>query len=141
MVSVKNTEYYNEVLKELTYDFASVFIFKGFVVMEINEGVVYTWKNHGKMFVDDLSKYLEAEEQIVYISNRIYSYSVVAQDWLKFLKSNYGKQLKKIYVVSPNQKGSFNLMIERLFLNRKVKTFATLKEAINSAKHNITNNE
>lgn len=140
MISVKNTEIYSEIIKELTYDFATAFIFKGFVVMEVNEGVVYTWKNHGEQVVSDLSKHIEKDEQIVYISNRINSYSVVAQDWIKFLTSKYGKQLKKIYVVSPNQKGSFNLMIERLFLNRKVQTFKTLKEAINSAKHNTTNN-
>ncbi|WP_406684177.1 hypothetical protein N1F78_00165 [Seonamhaeicola sp. MEBiC1930] len=135
MVSVKNSIFYKDVLKELNYAFANVFIFKGFFIVEINEGVKYTWDNHGRQMADDLAYFLGTDgEDIIYISNRIHSYSVVAQDWLKFYRSSY--KLKEYYVVSPNRKGTFNLLFEGMFFKKKIKNFTSLEEAVKLAKTN-----
>lgn len=137
MVSVKETIFYKEVLKELSYPFAEVFVFKGFVIVEINEGVKYTWDNHGKFVVQDMAYFLGTDgSDIIYISNRIHSYSVVPQDWLKLFRANYS--LKAYYVVSPNRKGTFNLAIESLFIKNKIKNFTSLDEAIKMAKSTIS---
>lgn len=138
MISVKQTDFYKEVLKEINYSFADLFVFKYFVVFEINEGVVYTWENHAEKVLFDISEYLEtdgADREIIYISNRINSYSVVVQDWIKFYKSKY--KLKEFYLVNPTHKGKFNWVVESIFFKGKVKHFTSVEEAINVAKNKI----
>lgn len=133
MKSIKETNLYKEVKKELNYPFGNVFIFEGFVVSEINRGINFSWENHGKVIVDDVSCYLGTEgNELIYISNRINSYSVVASDWLKFFKNNY--TLKGYFIISENNIGVLNSMIENLFFNNKIKRFNTIEAAINSIK-------
>ena len=55
MLSLKETQFYTEVLKELNYPFADIYIFDGFVVSEIKEGIVFSWKDHAKRIVQDVS--------------------------------------------------------------------------------------
>lgn len=42
MISVKDSIFYKYVLKEFTYDFATVFVFDGIVISEINSGVSFS---------------------------------------------------------------------------------------------------
>ena len=58
MISVKETDFYSEVLKEFNYSFGDVFIFDGFIVSEIKQGLSFSWDNHGKLIVDDVTVYL-----------------------------------------------------------------------------------
>ena len=130
MKSIKETELYHEVLMELNYDFGDVFIFETFVVSEIKNGINVTWTNHGKRIVDDVVHFLGTDgKDIVYISNRVHSYSVVALDWVKFFSSNY--TLKGYYIVSESPSSRLNIMIENLFFNNKIKTFNSLYSAVN----------
>ncbi len=136
MQSVKQTALYSEVLKELNYPFGDVFIFSGFVISEMKSGVNVSWKNHAKLIVDDVSCFLGTDgSDVVYISNRINSYAVMAVDWLKFFKSNY--HLKAYYIVSDSPTSRINLMVENLFFNNKIKSFTSLFEAINWAKKGV----
>ncbi|TBN04744.1 hypothetical protein EYD45_05645 [Hyunsoonleella flava] len=136
MESVKQTHFYSEVLKELNYPFGDVFIFKGFVVAEIKQGVVVSWMEHARHFVQDVAYYLGTDgKDVVYISNRINSYSVKAVDWLKFFKSDYS--MKAYCVVSNNPMNKMNLMVENLFFNNKIKHFMSLYEAINWVKKEL----
>lgn len=133
MTSVKQTNLYSEVIKELNYPFADIFIFDGYVISEIAQGVNLSWNNHAKHIVEDVSCYLGTDgRDIIYISNRINSYAVMAVDWLKFFKSNY--YLKGYYVVSSGPTGRINLMVENLFFKNKIKSFSSLYEAVNWAK-------
>ncbi|PQV46518.1 hypothetical protein CLV33_10915 [Jejuia pallidilutea] len=133
MISVKQTELYPEVLKELNYSFGDVFIFNGFVISEIESGINLNWKNHGKLIVEDISCYLGTDgSDLVYISNRINSYAVMAVDWLKFFKNNY--YLKAYYIVSSSPSSKLNLLVENLFFNSKIQSFNSLFEAVNWAK-------
>jgi hypothetical protein len=131
--SVKQTDLYQEVLKEFNYSFGTVYIFNGFVVSEINQGVNFSWNNHAKPIIEDVACYLGTDgRDIVYISNRINSYAVVALDWLKFFKNNY--YLRGYYVVSSNNIGYLNLLIEELFFKNKIKNFDSIYAAVNTAK-------
>ncbi|MGC6429647.1 MAG: hypothetical protein ACON5F_01240 [Jejuia sp.] len=133
MLSVKQTELYSEVLKELNYPFGDFFIFNGFVISEIKQGIVVSWEEHAKHFVQDIAYYLGVDgRDIVYISNRINSYSVKAVDWLKFFKSDY--KMKAYCVVSDSSTSKINLMVENLFFNNKIKSFQSLFTAINWVK-------
>jgi len=133
VVSVKQTELYPKVLKELNYPFGDIFIFNGFVISEIKNGMNISWKNHGKRITEDISCYLGTDgSDIIYISNRVNSYAIMAVDWLKFFKSNY--YLKAYYVVSGSPSSKLNLLVENLFFNDKIKSFNSLFEAVNWAK-------
>lgn len=133
MISVKRTELYPKVLKELNYPFGDIFIFNGFVISEIKNGMNISWKNHGKRITEDISCYLGTDgSDIIYISNRVNSYAVMAVDWLKFFKSNY--YLKAYFIVSDSPSSKINVLIENLFFNNKIKSFNSLFEAVNWAK-------
>jgi len=136
MISIKETNLYSEVKKEFNYPFGNIFIFDGFVVSEINRGVVFSWNNCGKLIVEDIACYLGTNgDDIIYISNRIHSYSVVASDWLKFFKYSYF--LKSYCIVSTDKIKTLNSMIESLFFNGKIKRFNNLYTAINSVKKGV----
>ncbi len=134
MVSVKHTDLYLDVLLELNYDFGDVFILEGLIVIsEIKAGVNVSWNLHGKQMAKDLTHFLgEHSKDVIYISNRINSYSVVALDWVKFFKNSY--TIKAYYIISDKPNSKFNIMIENLFFNNKIKTFDSLHMAINWSK-------
>ncbi|WOD43632.1 hypothetical protein [Hwangdonia lutea] len=136
MVSIKETYLYSEVIKEFSYSFGNIYIFDGFVVSEINQGQIITWDKQAKLIVDDLSAFLGTNgADVIYISNRINSYSVVALDWLKFFKHNYS--LKAYCMVSKNKSGTLSAVIERLFYTKKIKHFNSLFEAVNCIKQGV----
>lgn len=138
MISVKETELYKEVIKEFDYSFGKIYIFQGFVVSEMNEGVVVNWDDHGKFFVYDISTFLGTDgKDLVYISNRINSYSVVAPDWDKFFKTKYS--LKAYFIVSDEKSSVLSSMIEGLFFQKKIRRFTSLYTAINSIKSGLLN--
>lgn len=130
MISVTETDIYKDLLKEFNYPFGDVFIFDGFVVAEIKKDIVFSWKDHAKQMVGDVTSFLGSDgEDIIYISNRINSYSVVALDWLKFFKYQY--TLKGYYIVNKNPISKMNLMIEQIFFKNKIKHFNSIYTAIN----------
>ena len=133
MISVKETSLYSEVLKELNYSFGNVFIFQGFVISEINRGSSLNWEEHAKVIVDDVFCFLGTNgNDLIYISHRINSYSVVPFDWNIFFKSNY--QLKAYFIVSADRIRLLNSFVENLFFNNKIKRFRDLHTAVNSIK-------
>lgn len=130
MISVKETELYHSVLKEFNYSFGNVFVFHGFVVSEFKHGINISWNNHAKYMVEDIACFLGSNgDEIIYISNRINSYSLVALDWQKFFKHQYA--LKGYYVVSKSQSSKLNLLIEQLFFRNKIKHFDSIYAAVN----------
>ncbi|MBU3822710.1 hypothetical protein KO566_11605 [Flavobacteriaceae bacterium XHP0103] len=137
MLSIKQTDLYPEVVKELNYPFGDIFIFKGYLVSEIKEGVTFNWEDHGKVIVEDVVAFLKTDgRDLVYISNRINAYSVVAADWIKFFKRAY--TLKAYCIVSQGKLGVMNYMVENLFFSKKIKRFNTVFEAVNWVKNNMT---
>ncbi|WP_372755878.1 hypothetical protein [Mariniflexile sp.] len=133
MVSVKETNLYSEVLKELNYSFGNVFIFHGFVISEINRGITLNWENHAKVITEDVSCFLGTDgSDLIYISHRIHSYSVIPYDWLQFFKCSY--QLKGYFIVSEMKHRTLNSYIESLFFNKNIKRFNDLNTAVNSIK-------
>ncbi|MGE5943293.1 MAG: hypothetical protein ACM31G_03030 [Flavobacteriales bacterium] len=126
----------SEIIKELNYPFGNVFIFEGFLVSEINEDITFNWEDCGKLVVEDVATFLGTDgKDLVYISNRIHSYSVVAADWLKFFKASY--TLKAYCIVSKGKSGAMNYMIEKLFFSKKIKRFTSIFEAVNWVKKNM----
>ncbi|MDH7912968.1 hypothetical protein [Winogradskyella sp. SYSU M77433] len=128
MQSIKDTDFYDDVLKELNYSFGNVFILSGIIVSEMNEGVVFSWEEHANQIVKDVINFTGSDgSDIVYISHRINSYSVVPTDWLKFFK-NFS--LKGYGIVCYKNVGFFNVVIENLFFTKKIRRFGNLEEAL-----------
>lgn len=136
MISVKDTDLYSEVLKECNYAFGNVYMFKEFVVSEFSKGETITWENHAKIIIYDIEAFYNTDgSDVIYLSNRINSYSVVASDWLKFYKSSY--KVKAYCVISENKAGFLNSMIEKLFFKKKIIHFTNLLEAVNFVKKGL----
>lgn len=132
MTSIKDTPFYNEVIKELNYPFANVFLFNGYVVSEIKQGVVFSWDEHAELISQDIASYFGTDgEDLIYISNRINSYSVLAADWFKFFKHNY--KLKGYAIVGYGKFTFINAMIENLFFDKKIKRFSDINAALDWA--------
>ena len=134
MLSLKETQFYTEVLKELNYPFADIYIFDGFVISEIKEGTVFSWEDHAKRIVKDVSDFSGTDgSDIVYLSHRIHSYSLKPMDWIHFFKNSF--DLGGYGVIGYNSLSFFNTVIENLFFNKKIRRFNDLKTAIHWAKN------
>ncbi|MDO5970530.1 hypothetical protein Q4Q35_12000 [Flavivirga aquimarina] len=136
MVSVKDTNLYTEVIKEFNYTFGNIFVFQGYIISEINEGIVLNWEDHAKFFVKDVTDFLGTNgEDLILISNRINSYSIIASDWLKFFENNY--DLKGYLIVLGQKTAKLGVMVENLFFNNKIKRFNSLYAAVNYVKNGL----
>ncbi|WP_109299183.1 hypothetical protein [Aquimarina sp. AU474] len=133
MGSIRNSVFYQDAIQEINYSFGNYYLFENFVVGEINKDVVFTWQNHAKIVVEELSElYDQNGKDLVYITNRIHPYSVVPSDWINFYKQKY--LLKGYAIVSYNQKGLLNTLLEKLFMRNKLQSFNNLEDAISWAK-------
>ncbi len=139
MVSVKEIDIYKEILKEFNYSFGDVFLFDGFFISEYKEGISFNWDDHASIVSQDILDFLGDAaghgENLIYISNRINSYSVVPGDWVKFYKNSYN--LKAYCVVSESKGTIIGSMIENLFFRDKIKRFNSLHVAINWVKNDM----
>lgn len=132
MKSIKYTSLNSQVLKELNYPFADIFILNNVIVSEIKPGVIFTWDNHAKIITEDIISFLDTDvSKHIYISNRIHAYSVMATDWLKFFKNNYS--IGGYYVVGVQKASFINVAFENLFFNSKIKKFTSIEDAVETA--------
>lgn len=132
MISIKETHIYSKVIKEFNYSFGTIFIFDGFVISEINEGISVSWEQHGIHIVNDVSSFLGTNgNDLVYISNRVNQYSVIPSDWLKFKKNSFF--LKDYYIVSQTKISKLGWLVENLFFSNKIKRFDSIYTAVNWA--------
>ncbi|WP_103068128.1 hypothetical protein [Aquimarina sediminis] len=130
---IKDSPFYKDAIHEFEYSCGTYYLFDTFVVAEIKEGITYTWDDHAKPIVEELTHlYDQNGENIVYISNRVHLYSVKPSDWIKFFSNNY--KLKAYAIVSYTQRGFLNSLIEKLFMRNNFKSFDNLEDAIIWAK-------
>lgn len=102
------------------------YFFENFIISEINEGVHFNWEAAQDIIELALNHY-GSGSKISYISNRVYSYSIEAQDWLKFFKKRH--TLRSFAVVTYSKSGLINVMMEKIFFKSKIKTFENLYDA------------
>lgn len=129
MKKLRDTPYYYRAIHEINYSFGDFYLFDTFIVGEIHEDVHISWNEHGKMIAEELSNlYDNNGKDLVYISNRVNDYSLVPTDWKKFFKLSYN--LKAYGIISYTKTGYFNAMLERMFVNTKLRWFNSLEDAI-----------
>ncbi|QLG47250.1 hypothetical protein HYG79_09275 [Costertonia aggregata] len=132
--NLKNTSYYREAIHELNYAFGNYYLFDGYVVAEIHEGVVYNWEDNGRKAAEDiLSLYDNDGSNLIYITNRINNYCVKPADWLHFFRNSY--KLKGYGVITYSKASFKNVILEKLFVRSKIVRFTSLEDAIFWAKN------
>lgn len=103
------------------------YFFDNFIISEIKEGLLFDWEMAQEIiFLADT--HYGVDHKIAYISNRIHSYSLVPQDWLKFFKVR--NSISAFAVVSYSKQERSNILIERIFFKSKIRKFFDLKEAV-----------
>ena len=133
MQNLKDTSFYSEAIHEINYSFGNYYLFDGFVVAEVNEDVIFTWQHHGKIVTEDLTNLYDTNgSDVVFITNRINSYSVKPADWIHFFRHSY--KLKGYAIVSYSKAGYLNGALEKLFMNTNFKRFRSLDSALEWAR-------
>lgn len=133
MTSIKNTALYQDVIKELNYKFGDVFIFEDFFISEIKEGVSFSWEKHAKPIAKDIADFAKGDgSDLVYISHRINSYSVIPTDWIKFYKESL--TLKGYGIVDYKGVSFGSTLIENLFFKKRIRRFTSIEPAVQWAK-------
>ena len=107
------------------FEFGSAQIFKNAVVMKMDEGVTVSVE-HNKYLVDIKKKYFK-NRPFGYISHRVHSYSVNPQ---VYKESSKIATLIGFAMVSRKKIHITNSEVEQLFLNKPLKVFDNLDDAI-----------
>ena len=129
---LEESKYRLIIRKKITTTEGNFYVFDKYVVGEIFEGVSFDWPAAQKV-IEEVYKYFGTSDiKISYISNRVNSYSVHPQDWAKFFSNRH--KLNCVAVVTHNKLGVTSIILEKLFIQTKLKKFMSLDNAIVWAK-------
>ena len=129
-MKVEQSNYINFEHEKFCLPFGNFYFFEKFVVSELNEGVHFSW-NKVKTLSELMLTHYGRECDLIYISNRVNSYSIEPQSWLKFDKKY--NLFNASGIVAYNEKGGLSVVLERLFSKERIKVFTSLKGAIDWA--------
>lgn len=108
-------------------DFGTIYFFENIIVSEINEGTIFSIKL-AEIILELGNKHYDPKKNVVYISNRVNSYSVKPTDWIKI--NNKFKNLVGIGVVNYTNFSRSIFAIEKMFSKRTFLGFNSLYEAL-----------
>ncbi|WP_179316895.1 hypothetical protein [Winogradskyella undariae] len=111
--------------ESLTFDFCDVKVYDHYIIVTIKEGINVT-SNRNNTLIQITENYF-SNKPLVYISNRINSYSV---DPKVYLKTSEIQNLEGIAIVSNNYHAKVNAQIEKMFFKKPFEVFTDLAEAI-----------
>jgi len=129
-MKVNDSKFINLEHEEIKLPFGNFYFFKRFVVSELNEGTHFDWKKV-KILSELMVNQYGKDEKVIYISNRVNSYSIEPQSWLKFDKKYH--LFISTGIVAYDNSGGLSVVLERLFAKESIKRFRSLKEAIDWA--------
>jgi hypothetical protein len=113
--------------KKFEFPFGNFYISDQILISELNEGIHFDWDKIIQV-IDVVYDYFGEFKKIAYISNRIYSYSIEPQLWLKFYEDyNF---IVATATVSYSDFNYMNSTIEKLFSKTSLKRCSDLDEAI-----------
>ena len=125
---VEDSKYKDLYDEKVILDSGNFYFFKKFIIAEINDGVHFTWEI-AKEIIDRAYEHYGQDIKVAYISNRVNSYSVNAQDWLKFYQERH--HLEAIAIVAYNKMGLMNVVLEKIFNQTQLRKFSKLDNAVN----------
>ncbi len=54
----------------MNYKFGDVFIFEGFVILVINDGISFSWEDHAQRIVKDVTDFTKCDSSdLIYLSH------------------------------------------------------------------------
>ena len=132
-MKVADSDLVSEIEDIYIFDYGTFYFCSDYVISEIHEGVLFSWELAQEV-IELVYQHYGKAVLISYISNRIHSYSLVPQDWLKFFAERH--TLQCFAVVTYTKQGLMNVMLEKLFFKSRIKRFETLYEATDWIKAN-----
>ncbi len=124
---VEESKYRNLYTKKGTVESGVFYFFEKFVIAEISERSTFQLGNSQRGNAIAYEHYGQ-DIRVAYISNRVNSYSVNAQDWLNFYKERH--HLEAIAIVAYDKMGIMNVVLEKIFTQTRLRKFKNLDEAI-----------
>lgn len=126
-MKIEESKHIDQEHKKVEMPFGNFYFFERFLVSELNQGVHFSWDKVKKV-AEIASKYYGENNKIVYISNRVNSYSIEPQSWLKFDKEyNF---FKASAIIAYDMKGGLSVVLEKLFSEKRIQKFTDLDSAI-----------
>jgi len=123
---IEESPFFQECLKVYELESGKYFFFEDFIVSEVKEGITFSWETAQEGI--KLKQEFFGDKKISYITNRVNSYSIVPQDWLKFF--DLRNQMLGLAIVTYSDLGLMNVALEKLFFHGKLKRFENLQEAV-----------
>ncbi|MDC7993565.1 hypothetical protein [Altibacter sp. HG106] len=128
---ITESPYFDQCLHTITKPFGEFYVFDHYVIGEISEGVHFHWDLAIQVIEEVYDFFGSRAIEVTYISNRIHSYSVHPQDWLKFYKDRH--YINGFAIVTYNKITYKNVLIEKLFFKSRMRQFETLALAVDWA--------
>lgn len=114
--------------KKIITSYGNFYFFKTFIVSELDEGIHFGWDKVSKL-VEDIYNYYGENFKIVYISNRIHSYSIEPQTWINLRREGHDFVIASAIIVYDEL--NYNIAkLEKKFFGRGQKRCFSLDEAI-----------
>ncbi|AZQ43385.1 hypothetical protein [Nonlabens ponticola] len=128
--SIKDSIYYENVIREITLECGDFYFFESHLVSEIHEGVLFGGEEALDIFSEAISFYngTDRPKHFVYISNRVNDYSLRPVDWLQFKFMN--RFMKGFATVDNRPRAAQNAMLLEKFVPSKFKLFANMSDAM-----------
>lgn len=124
---VEESKYKHNYIKKVVLAFGNFYFFEKYIIAELNHGIHFNWEK-GRELIDVAYEHYGEDAKIAYISNRVNSYSVDPQDWIKFYKERH--HLEAYAIVAYNKIGLMNVMLEKLFSQTRIRKFSDLDAAV-----------
>ncbi|TKD65033.1 hypothetical protein [Flavobacterium sp. ASW18X] len=132
MERVTDIAFFNNIREIREYEFGKFYFFNGLVISEIAEGATFAWE-HAEKAIKAAHEIFGHDLPIIYISNRVNKYNVVASDWIKFYQHRHN--LKYYGIVGNNSKSFASLVLERMFFRSSMRKFSHIQDAIDWAQN------
>jgi len=129
-MKVEDSSFINLEHEEIKLPFGHFYFFESIVVAELNEGIHFDWKRV-KIVLELIVSYYGKGNKLVYISNRVNSYSIEPQLWGKYEKK-YSLFIST-GIVAYNKSGGLSVVLERVFAKESINRFRSLKEVMDWA--------
>ncbi len=129
-MKVEDSKFINLEHEEISLPFGNFYFFDRIVVSELNEGTHFDWKKV-KIVSDLMVNHYGKGNNLIYISNRVNSYSIEPQSWTKFDKKYH--LFTSTGIVAYEDSGGISVVLERLFAKESINRFRSLKEALDWA--------
>ena len=129
-MKVEDSKYINLEHEEIKFPFGNFYFFDRIVISELNEGTHFDWKKV-KIVSDLMVNHYGKGNNLIYISNRVNSYSIEPQSWVKF--DNKYHLFISTGIVAYEDSGGISVVLERLFAKESINRFRSLKEAFDWA--------